>query len=161
MAKAAAANPNTPRSLAWALANDDESAAKLVLESCTALSDADLVSLIEAGNNAVKMCAIARRSTVSEEVSRSLVDHGNEEAVHTLLANARAKSPDDAYGTALNRFSQSKRIQDGISGCPAVSAAIARRLPASASPEMKGKPVAQTPPAVMPGYVEERSEAEW
>lgn len=165
MAKAAAANPNTPRSLAWALANDDEAAATLVLEACGALSDSDLVSLVQAGENAAKMCAIARRSTVSEEVSRSLVDHGNEEAVHTLLANAKAQISDAAYGTALDRFGQSKRIQEGIIGREAVSAPVAERLSASLSPELKdklgAKLAAQRPPSELPGYAEERSDAEW
>lgn len=166
MARAAAANPHTPRSLAWALANDDEAAATLVLEACAALSDADLVSLVQGGENAAKICAIARRPAVSAEVSRSLVGHGNEDAVHTLLANAKAEIPDDAFGTALDRFGQSKRIQEGIIDRPSMSAPVARRLSASLSPELReklaGKFAALTPPsAALPGYVEECSDAEW
>ncbi len=170
MAKAAAANPNTPRSLAWALANDDEAAATMVLEACAALSDADLVSLVESSANAEKSCAIARRAVVSEAVSRSLVDHGGEDAVHTLLANANAEIPDDAYGTALDRFGQSERIQQGIIDRPAVSALVAQRLSGSLVPKLKeklaGKLAAQksaaAPPATaMPGLSEERSDTAW
>ncbi len=163
MAKAAAANPHTPRSLAWALANDDEAAATLVLEACAALSDSDLVSLVQAGDNPGKMCAIARRFVVSAEVSRSLVDHGNEDAIHTLLANAKAEISDDAYGTALDRFSQSTRIQEGIIARP-VSSSLAIRLASTLNPDLKAKfalKLASLMPVEMPGYVEERSDAGW
>lgn len=173
MAKAAAANPNTPRSLAWALANDDEAAATAVLEACGALSDEDLVSLVQAGGNAVKMRAIARRSEVSEEVSRSLVDHGDEDTVHTLLANTKAHISDAAYGTALDRFGKSERIQEGIVSRPVVSAQVSRRLADSLSPQVRDKlarkhpgkladkPAAPPPPATIPGYADERSDSEW
>lgn len=162
MAKAAAANPHTPRSLAWALANDDEAAATLVLEACAALSDEDLVSLVQSSENSGKMCAIARRTKVSEEVSRSLVGHGNEDAIHTLLANAKAQIPDDAYGTALDRFGQSARIQEGIVGRPVLSASLAQKLSASMSPEFKAKLAGKLAELIpMPGYVVERSEEDW
>jgi hypothetical protein len=99
------------------------------------------------------MCAIARRRAVSAEVCRSLVDHGDEETVHTLLGNARAEISEDALGTALDRFGQSERIQGGIIDRPAVSASLAQRL---------ARLAAQTPvTAALPGYVEERSDAAW
>ena len=78
MARAAAANPNTPGSLAWALANEDDVAAERVLEVAGALSDADLVSIVESSSNQAKLGAIARRPAVSAEVSRSLAHHGDE-----------------------------------------------------------------------------------
>ncbi|MBX7199963.1 MAG: DUF2336 domain-containing protein [Rhodospirillaceae bacterium] len=164
MAKAAAVNPNTPRSIAWALANDDENAAAMVLEMCASLADDDLVSLVQAGSASRKMCAIARRATVSEEVSKSLVAHGDEDAVHTLLANAKAKISDDAYGTALDRFGQSERIQEDLIARPAMSAPLAQRLSAHCSPELKDKlaaKLAAQAPTAMPGYYEALSDAEW
>lgn len=164
MAKAAAGNPNTPRSIAWALANDDETAAAMVLEMCASLADDDLVSLVQSGSASSKMCAIARRATVSEEVSKSLVAHGDEDAVHTLLANAKAKISDDAYGTALDRFGQSERIQEGLIGRPALSAPLAQRLSAHCSPQFKDRLAARLAaqaPTTMPGYFEALSDAEW
>lgn len=165
MAKAAAGNPNTPRSVAWALANDDETAAAMVLEACASLADGDLVSLVQTGTATSKMCAIARRAAVSEAVSKSLVDHGDEDAVHTLLANTKASISDDAYGTALNRFGHSARIQEGIIGRPAVSTPLAQRLSVHLSPSLKeklaAKLAAQTPAAAMPGYYDALSDAEW
>jgi hypothetical protein len=162
MAKAAAGNPDTPHSIAWALANDDEAAATLVLEACAALSDVDLVNLVQSSGSTGKMCAIARRSVVSEAVSRSLVDHGDEDAVHTLLANAKAAISDEAYGAALDRFGTSERIQEGIIDRPRVSAPVAERLSAAVSPNLKSrlarKIKAQRP---LPGYPEEDDGADW
>lgn len=162
MAKAAATNPNTPRSIAWALANDDETAATLVLEACASLADADLVSLVQSGGNTGKMRAIARRPVVSEEVSKSLIDHGDEDAVHTLLANRKARISDDAYGAALDRFGQSERIQEDIIGRPAVSAPLAQRLSAYLSPALKDKLAARLAALMpLPGIVEPLSDDTW
>jgi uncharacterized protein (DUF2336 family) len=149
MARAAAVNPNTPRSVAWALANDEESVAVLVLEACAALADADLVSIVQSSENFGKMGAIARRSDVSADVSRSLVRHGNENTAKILLGNARADIPEDAFGLARDRFRGSEHLQKAI---------IDRKagLPSSSMSD----PPAETPMA-LPGFVTERSEDEW
>ena len=59
LAHAAASNPNTPHSVAWALANDDEAAAKPILTASKVLSDEDLVAIVEVTDNFAKMGAIA------------------------------------------------------------------------------------------------------
>src|SRR5581483_1717857 len=61
IARAAANNPNMPNSLAWALANDDETVAMPVLESSAVLSDTDLIAIVEASGSSAKMGAIAGR----------------------------------------------------------------------------------------------------
>ena len=128
MAQAAADNPNTPHSLAWALANDEEAAAMPILKASTALSDTDLVAIVEATESSSKMGAIAGRSTVGVEVSRSLARCGDENTVHLLLGNANADIPDDAYASMLDRHGQHERIQAGIIGRDALSSRIATRL---------------------------------
>lgn len=167
MARAAAENPNTPRSLAWALANDEEAAAVLVLEACAALADADLLSIVQSSENFGKMNAIARRSSVSADVSRSLVHHGNEGTAQTLLDNAKAQIPEDAFGSLLDRFGRSEGIQEAIIDREAVFPSITRRLSDSmTNPRLEGKLAARHhPPAEapigLPGFVIERSEEEW
>ena len=128
MAQAAAENPNTPRSIAWALANDDEAAAAPILKASLALSDVDLVAIVEATENPSKMIAIARRDAVSTELSRSLAKCGDEETVHVLLGNANAEIPEDAYESMLDRHGKTERIQAGIIGREAISSAVATRL---------------------------------
>ncbi|MHB1207884.1 MAG: DUF2336 domain-containing protein, partial [Rhodospirillaceae bacterium] len=100
------------------------------------------------------------RPAVSAEVSRSLVSHGGEDAVQTLLANAKAQIPDDAYGTALDRFGQSERIQEGIIDRGVVSAAIVQRL-TELNSKLRDKLSGHRPSAAMPGYAEAHSDTEW
>ncbi len=157
---AVAANPLAPRSLAWALANDDEIAALPVLQSCAALSDEDLVAIVEESGNFSKMGAIAGRSVVSEQISRSLVQHGDESTMHSLLANVKAVISDDAFGDMLDRFGQHARVQEGVADRETLSPSIALRLAGSANASVAAKLAHrhQTPPpriVQMPGYVDE------
>ena len=162
MARAAAANPNAPRSLIWALANDDETAAALVLEVSGALSDEDLVAITQSTEHKSKLTAIARRPTVSAEVSRSLASHGDETTMHTLLANAKADIPDDAYGSVLDRFGQDEKILEGVINRDTISESITRRLTASLSPRLAEILAARHQPSTsLPGFKVEMSEAEW
>ncbi len=190
MARAAAANPHTPRSLAWALANEDDVAAERVLEVSRALSDADLMSIVQSSPNLAKLSAVARRPSVSAEVSRSLAHHGDATTMHTLLGNAKADIPDDAYSTVLDRFGQDEQITESIIDRETVSPAIVQRVSESGpSPRLAEKiaarhvapsvsspvpaqaaPLADAPsspppqaavPAVLPGFTEEQSDAAW
>jgi len=143
IARAAANNPNMPNSLAWALANDDEAVAMPILEGSASLSDTDLIAIVEAADNAAKMGAIARRSSVSAAVSRSLALHGNEDTAHILLKNVNADIPEDALANILDRHEQHKKILDSMVGRDALSAAIAERLLDKVSPELADDLVAR------------------
>ncbi|MBT6984547.1 MAG: DUF2336 domain-containing protein, partial [Rhodospirillaceae bacterium] len=61
-----------------------------VLEYSPLLSDADLMEVIAAGCADEALCAIARRSDVSEDVSDAVVATLDVPAVATLLANKKA-----------------------------------------------------------------------
>jgi len=61
-----------------------------VLEYSPLLNDADLLEVIAAGCAEEALCAIARRSTVSEDVSDAVVASFDVPAVATLLANKKA-----------------------------------------------------------------------
>ena len=126
--KAVAGNPKAPRSLAWALANDDEAAALPILEACAVLSDDDLMAIVEGSENFSKMGAIARRSTVSEQISRSLAQRGDETTMQSLLANAMAIIPEDAFGHMLDRFGESESVQEGVASRESLSSSILERL---------------------------------
>ncbi len=165
MGKAVANNPHAPKSLAWALANDDEAAAQPVLESYVGLSDDDLVAIVEASGNFSKMGAIARRATVSEQISRSLVQHGDESTMHSLLANAKAVISDDAFGHMLDRFGEHERVQESVADRESLSPLIVQRLAEAASENVAAKLAQrhQTPQshvAQIPGYLIENGSDE-
>jgi hypothetical protein len=164
-ALAAALNPHTPRSLAWALANDDEAAAAPILEKCASLGEADLVSIVENCRNFMKMNSIARRPNVSANVSRSLVHHGDETTTQTLLENLKADIPEDAYGAALDRFGASERIQESIVGREELFPAVIARLSQSDLSSRLKEELAKRAPSVvggsLPGFPSGESEEEW
>ena len=158
--KAVAGNPKAPRSLAWALANDDEAAALPILEACAVLSDDDLMAIVEGSENFSKMGAIARRSTVSEQISRSLAQRGDETTMQSLLANAMAIIPEDAFGHMLDRFGESESVQEGVASRESLSSSILERLIESANPELAARLTLRHQAQQMPGYLEEGSAAE-
>ncbi|MGE3335631.1 MAG: DUF2336 domain-containing protein [Rhodospirillaceae bacterium] len=164
-ALAAALNPNTSRSLAWALANDDEAAAVPILAQCVSLGDADLVCIVENCQNFVKMNSIARRPHVSADLSRSLVHHGDETTTQTLLENSKADIPEDAYGTVLDRFGASERIQESVVRRDPLSPAMIVRLSQSSiSSRLKEELATRAPsslPSSLPGFLSDQSEEEW
>lgn len=80
-----------PRDVALRLARDVEAAvASPVLEYSPLLSDADLIEIIACGQVQQALSAIARRQSVSEEVSDALVQSLDVPAVAALLVNPNA-----------------------------------------------------------------------
>ena len=148
-AEAVAANPNSPRSLAWALANDDEEAATVVLKASLALADEDLVAIVQSCENAAKMTAIAGRAAVSQDVSRTLAQHGDEDTVSALLKNVGADISDDAMDNILDRHGDLETIQAGVIDRAQVSDAIARRLSSVLGPELAEKLASRHPSAAL------------
>lgn len=128
LAQAAAKNPDTTRNLAWALANDDDTAAVPILAAAVSLSDADLIAIVESADSIAKMGAIARRTSVSEALARSLVDHGDENISLILLNNAKADIPADALACMVDRHGQHEFIQENIIVRDALPPAVAGRL---------------------------------
>ena len=80
-----------PRDVALRLARDVEAAvAAPVLEYSPLLSDADLMEIIACGQVQQALSAIARRQTVSEDVSDALVQSLDVPAISALLVNPNA-----------------------------------------------------------------------
>jgi uncharacterized protein (DUF2336 family) len=157
IAQAAANNPNIPNSLAWALANDDEPVAMPILESSLALSDADLVAIVESSENFTKMGAIARRPSVSADVSRSLALHGDENTAHLLLKNANADIPEDAMTCILDRHEHDQQIMNDMAERDSLSSVIAERLRSAMSPEPAPGPTLPRIDRTIMGYRDEPS----
>jgi len=98
-------SPLLPDSIALTLAQDIESVATPILRTSLALSDRDLLAIIETGSTE-KQCAIAARDTVSAVVSGALVDTGKQSVVEVLLANEGAEISESSYRKLLNAFAE-------------------------------------------------------
>ncbi|MCC6914934.1 MAG: DUF2336 domain-containing protein [Rhodospirillaceae bacterium] len=128
VAGSAVLNADLPRHILWMLANDDERVAAPVLEKSAALTEEDLLGIIQWSGNPGKMNSIARRDAVSETVVHALACHGDETVARTLLENSGAMVSADAFDVVLDRFGEIESIQAAIAGREIVSSAVAQRL---------------------------------
>jgi len=101
-----ALQPDVPRDLARALANDEIEVAYPILTLSTVLLDEDLIDVAR-GRTIEHQLAIAGRPDVSEAVSEALVGLGGESVITTLLRNPNARI---AGATLEYLVEESKRV---------------------------------------------------
>ena len=99
-----------PKDVALRIATDIESIATPFIEASDVLTDEDLLVLVASGE-AARQVAIARRESVSPEVSDALISTGHEEAVHTLLNNPGADISVRSLHQALNAYKGNKTVE--------------------------------------------------
>lgn len=129
------ASPNLPPDVAGKLARDIEAIALPVLENSPALTDQDMVEILEAAEPA-RQLAIARRATLSETVTDALAARGVEEAVTTALRNAGAAFSAQGFGMSLERFPDSREIEEAMVERPILPVTVAERLAARITGEL-------------------------
>lgn len=94
--------PNAPHSLIRRLADDEIEVAEQVLRASTVLTDEDLIQVVRRRNQG-HLRAVSGRVTVSEAVSDVIVEHGDDDTLHTLLRNDGAQLSRAASETAVER----------------------------------------------------------
>ena len=134
--------PYLPEDMAQTLANDVETVALPVIQYASVLSEADLMAIIDSGS-VDKQIAVAKRQTVSENVSDALVDAGNARVVGALLANHGADIAERSYGKVLDRFPSNIQIQELVIERPTLSLATTERLIACVSFELRERVLAR------------------
>lgn len=125
-----------PHDVAMRLASDVEEVALPVLTESPVLTDKDLVTVVQAGSPG-KQEAIAARPNVSEQVSAVLVAQGGEQAVAKLMSNASARISDTSFTKAVDRFPESKSVQENMVKRPALPVVVAERLVTVVSEQLK------------------------
>ena len=116
-----------PHDVAVRLAQDVEAVALPVLNESPVLTDTDLVEIVR-GGSAEKQAAIAERAALSETVSDALIDHADEHAVATLMANASAEIGETSLEKAVNRFQDNDLVKASMAQRPQLPVTIAERL---------------------------------
>lgn len=120
-------NPTVPHDVALALARDVEQVALPMLHYSLVFTDEDLVELVRS-RPAPFQTAIARRESVSENVSQVLVEHGDETVVTTLVGNPDAAVTDRVAAKVIDLFSRCEIVMDGLAQRPRLSLTLAERL---------------------------------
>lgn len=129
-------NPAVPRELAVRLAQDVAEVATPILQFSAALSDEDLLAIVESAGREHQE-AVAQRATVSEAVSSALVERGDEGVVGALMDNAGAAVPEAAMARAIDRFGDSERVGAAMVHRPKLPIAISERLVALVSETLR------------------------
>ena len=95
---------HTPPAVAAQLARDlEREVSEPVLRFCVALSDDDLVDILKTHPANWAAEAVAERKTVSDRVSRAVIDTGNVRAGQLLLSNEGAIISDNLYEMIVER----------------------------------------------------------
>jgi uncharacterized protein (DUF2336 family) len=104
-----------------------------MLRDSKALSDADLVSIVEASKDMGKLMAISEREQVSERVSGALVNTNYTPVLTSLLTNEGAKiSPQDFTKIATD-FANDSVVIEALTQHPALPPAVVGQLITTAS----------------------------
>ena len=131
-------NPDIPRDIAERLARDVVDVATPILESSVVLTDDDLIDIIRSASPQHQQ-AIARRDSVSEQVSDALVDSREIDVVATLMANEGAAISESTFDKVLDTVGQDERVQEPMLGRSGLPARTAERLVSLVSDRLRDK----------------------
>ena len=118
---------NLPRAVALSLARDIDSVAIPILEYSTVLDDADLVELIRTSPEA-KQTAIARRESLSTDVTDALVATENRAVVKTVVANNGAEISEKTLNRVVDEYGAIEELHEPLTHRAKLPLTVAERL---------------------------------
>lgn len=122
-------NPAAPASVVETLARDSEIAvAGPVLEHSPVLTDDVLIDVLKSDPVQGALSAIARRVALGEEVSESIVDTGNTEAIAELLGNDSAQIREETLDRIVDDAAANPSWHAPLVHRPRLHAGAARRV---------------------------------
>jgi uncharacterized protein (DUF2336 family) len=110
LAEQFAGQPKAPLGLIQQLARDEISVAASVLQKSTVLRDVDLIAIAQTRDQQ-KLGAISARPAVSETVSESIVEHGDDSVVAGLVSNGGAQFSRGTFLRVVERSETSQVLQ--------------------------------------------------
>jgi len=126
-----------PREIARALSYDIAEVALPMLEFSFVLTEEDLIEIVRSTNEMTKLSAIARRSSMSSELTNVLIMAGDSMTIQTLFINNGASFSDASLIHAIEQMSGHDSILEALVHRGGLSMAVAEKLFAVASDEMK------------------------
>lgn len=127
LAASLATADNVPYDVITALANDEIEVAYPLLTDFPALSDPDLQDVIQSKSSGHRI-AIAMRREISTDVSDTLIESGDVDAVVCLLNNNGAKISETGFENLLTTARQMEAIHAPLTRRPDLSNTIAESL---------------------------------
>lgn len=137
MAESLKANMQAPHDIIWALANDCSEVSVPVLQYSHVLSEDDLIAIVRATREHPKLRAIARRDSISKQLSHELIEKREHDITRELLSNKGASIADTTMDLVLEEFAGNDSVLEELvfrGGLPYV---FAERLFATVSDQLK------------------------
>lgn len=130
-------SPHLAPDVARDLANDEsDSVAIPVIRHSVALNDTDLIDIVRRQGD-TRQIAVAERPVVSETVSDAVVEYAGEDAVVCLVSNQGARITEETFGKVIDKHGESERVQKPMAERQVLPVAIAERLVALVSENLK------------------------
>ena len=135
---------NLPHDVAVKLASDIDSVALPILEFSSALTEADLVELVHTRMAEERHAAIARRAGLQSAVAEALVEATDSpDVIETLVANQTAELAESTLTKVVDRFGDNERVQAPLVRREGLPLAIAERLVARVSDNLRDYLISQ------------------
>ena len=129
--------PHVPRDIILKLAKDEAEIAAPVLEYSYVLTEEDLMAIVHATREVTKLCAVARRDSISERLSEGLVETHNERVLHDLFKNKGASLSEHSLEKAWESISASPSLLETLVHRGGLPLTIAEKLYVAVADEMK------------------------
>lgn len=117
-----------PRDIVLTLAQDVAEVSLPILEYSKVLSDDDLLEIISSSKENSKFLAISRRKNVSETISGTLVEKGDDEVAKSLLANKSARLSETIFQQIIEQYQNNKTVMETIALYPTLPVGVADKL---------------------------------
>jgi uncharacterized protein (DUF2336 family) len=132
-----ASSMEAPHDVILGLAKDVAEVALPVLENSYVLSEDDLIAITQSTQDVVIMSSIARRDTVSRELSEALLQKSNVIVIETLLRNKSANINEKDLSQIYNTCGENGSILELMVKRGGLPVTLAEKLFVAVSDEMK------------------------
>lgn len=117
-----------PRDIVMSMVSDVTEVSLPILEYSQVLTDADLLDVIYATQENAKFLAISKRGNVSEVVSGTLVNKGDDEVARTLLNNDGAFISDDILTQIVETYKESPGMMESMTNRARLPISVVEKL---------------------------------
>lgn len=131
--------PGAPRDVILKLAADEAAVATAVLEHSSVLTEDDLIAIVRSTQEVLKLCAIARRDTLSQDLSTSLLESSNTIVLQNLFRNKGAVLNEKNLMPQWPNISFSATLLETLVERGGLSLSVVDKLYSAVSDELKYK----------------------
>lgn len=130
-------NVDAPHDVVFKLACDETDVAERILQHSLVLTDDDLISIVESTKEVLNLCAIARRSRVSERLSDALIDTHQEIVLKDLFENKGAILSEGGLTKAWSMIAANTSLLETLVNRGGLPLTVAEKIFSSVSGELK------------------------